>query len=445
MKKKIIIISAAVIGLLLISYFLFFKGGTEQAKFTFVKVSKGNLNVLISSSGTLQAVKTVDVGTQVSGKIDKLYADFNTQVRKGQLLAVLDTVVLAASVRDAQANLDKARAQYDQAVAVHERNKQLYEKKFMNEVDFIASKTNVQSLLATLKSAQTALERANLNLGYAYIYAPISGTVINRSVEQGQTVAASLSAPTIFTIAEDLSNMWILASVDESDIGQIKLGQKVKFTVQAHQSKNFDGEVIQIRLNSNVVSNVVNYTVVVKADNKERLLLPGMTATVDFYVDFRENVLVVPNIALRFQPTDEMMAEFTKNMEKEMANLPDSIKKRFQSFQGGQNGQFQPGPDGGQFNPGAFGGGNNGQKRRGMNRIWYLDEGGKLKMSPVMIGLTDGKNTEIVRGRNIQEGMQIISGVTDTDTKQSSTTTNPFNTTSGGNRGPGPGPGGPGF
>ena len=425
MKKKIIVISIGALCLLFISYFLFFNAEAEQAKFTFTKVAKGNLNIVISSSGTLQAVKTVDVGTQVSGKIDKLYADFNSQVRKGQLLAVLDTVVLAASVRDAQASLDKAKAQYDQAVALHERNKQLYEKKFMNEVDFIASKTNVQSLLATLKSAQTSLDRANLNLGYAFIHAPISGTVINRSVEQGQTVAASLSAPTIFTIAEDLSNMWILASVDESDIGQIKLGQKVKFTVQSYQTKIFEGEVIQIRLNPNVVSNVVNYTVVVKAENKEKLLLPGMTATVDFYVDHRENVLLVPNLALRFQPTDDMAAEFKKNMEKEIAAMPDSIKKRFQNFQSGQ-----------QFNQGTNNGGGNGQKRRGNNRLWYLDENGKLKMSPVTTGLTDGKNTEIVRGRNIKEGMQVISGIMDSDTKKTSNSS-PFNS----NQGPG-GPGG---
>lgn len=421
MKKKVIIISSIVIGLLFVGYFLFVKRDTENTKFTYVQVTKGDLNVLISSTGTLQAVKTVEVGTQVSGKIDKIFIDFNSSVRKGQLLAVLDTVVLAAAVKDAYANLDKAKAQYNQAVAVHERNKQLYEKKFMNEVDFIASKTNVETLLANLKSAQTALERANLNLGYAYIYAPISGTIINRAVEQGQTVAASLSAPTLFTIAEDLSNMWILASVDESDIGQIKVGDKTKFTVQAYPNKTFEGEVIQIRLNPNVVSNVVNYTVVVKADNKEKLLLPGMTATVDFYVDYRQNVLLVPNIALRFQPTDAMMEEYRKNMEKEIASLPDSIKRR---WQGGQWQSGQGGISGGQFAQGSFG--NNVGRRRNMNRLWYFDDKGNLKMSPVMIGLTDGKNTEIVRGRNITEGMKIISGVTEEATTQSGSS-NVFN------------------
>lgn len=439
MKKKAIIISSAIIGLLLVAYFLFFRGDSKETKFSYVQITRGDLNVIISSSGTIQAIKTVDVGTQVSGKIERLLVDFNSQVRKGQLLAVLDKVVLAASVRDAQSSLDRAKAQYDQAVAVHERNKQLFEKNFMNEVDFIASKTNVQVLLAAQKSAVTALERANLNLGYAYIYSPISGTVINRSVEQGQTVAASLSAPTIFTIAEDLSLMRILTNVDESDIGQIKMGQKVQFTVQAQQDKKFDGIVTQIRLNPNVVSNVVNYVVVVQADNKEKLLLPGMTATVDFYVDYREQVLLVPNVALRFQPSDEMTAEYTKNREKELANLPDSVKKRMQEQGGGR--QFNPGAmmGGGQ---GSNSGGNNGARRRNANRIWYYDENNKLQMSMVFAGLTDGKNTEIIRGRNLKEGMKIISGIIENDTPVSTTSTNPFNPTpQGGNRGPGGGRG----
>lgn len=447
MKKKFYIYGIIVVALVVAAYFLFSGSSKEDQKFSFASISKGNLNVLISSTGTIQAIKTVEVGTQVSGKIDRLLVDFNSTIRKGQLLAVLDTVVLAATVRDAQASLDRAKAQYDQAIAVHERNKILYEKKFMNEVDFIASKTNVQSLLASMKSATTALERAKLNLDYAYIYAPISGTVINRAVEQGQTVAASLSAPTIFTIAEDLSSMRILANVDESDIGRIKVGQKVRFTVQAFTDKYFDGEVVQIRLNPNTVQNVVNYVVVVKADNSDRSLLPGMTATVDFYVDFRENVLLVPNVALRFQPTEAMMEEYRKNLEKELANLPDSIKNRRGQFGGrsGENGNQgggqsnQSGQGGRQFSfEGMMGGGNNsGQRRRNnFSRIWYFDENNKLQLSMVFTGLTDGKNTEIVRGRNIKEGMKIISGVIDTSTPTTTTSTNPFNMQQG-NRGGG--------
>ncbi len=184
--------------------------------------------------------------------------------------------------------------------------------------------------------------------------------------------------------------------------------------------------MLQIRLNPNVVSNVVNYTVVVQAENKDKLLLPGMTATIDFYVNHRENVLMVPNIALRFQPTDAMMAEFRKNMQEEMANLPDSVKKRFQAFQG------QGGMGGGQFNAGA-GSGSNGNRRRSMNRLWYFDDKGKLRMSPVFVGLSDGKNTEIIRGRNIKEGMKVISSVEENNSGQSGSS-NVFNPQQGGPR-----------
>lgn len=418
MKKKIIIYGIIAAGILLAGYFLLGGDESKESKYTFTEVTKGNLNVVISSSGSLEAITTVEVGTQVSGRIAKLYADFNSEVRKGQLLAILDTVSLAATVRDQQANLEKAKAQYNQMKAVHERNKKLYEKNFISELDFIESQTNVESANASLKSAVSALDRAKTNLEYAFIYAPISGKVINRSVEEGQTVAASLSAPTLFTIAEDLSSMRILASVDESDIGQIQEGQKVKFTVQTYSDKTFDGVVAQIRLKPTVASNVVNYTVVVNADNEEKLLLPGMTATVDFYVDYRENVLTVPNSALRFQATEEMLEEFKKNMEEEIAKMPDSLKNKFES----QRGRFM---QGGAGTPGAsmgMNGGNSNGKRRNANRIWYLDEKGKLKMSPVMIGLTDGKNTEIVRGRNIKEGMKIISGIVEegTETTKSS-------------------------
>jgi HlyD family secretion protein len=450
MKKKYYIYGVIILVIAAAAYFLLSGSSKVDQKFSFASITKGNLNVLITSTGTIQAIKTVEVGTQVSGKIDRLLVDFNSSVRRGQLLAVLDTVVLAATVRDAQASLDRAKAQYDQAVAVHERNKILYEKKFMNEVDFISSKTNVQSLLATYKSALTSLDRAKLNLAYAYIYAPISGTIIDRKVEQGQTVAASLSAPTIFTIAEDLSSMRILANVDESDIGRIKLGQKVRFTVQAFSDKYFEGEVSQVRLNPNTVQNVVNYVVVVTADNKERQLLPGMTATVDFYVDFREDVLLVPNVALRFQPTEVMMEEYRKNLEKQMENLPDSVKKRMQEggrrFGSGEAGggqMNQGGQGGGQFNfGGMMGGGNNngGNRRRNINRVWYFDENNKLQMSMIFAGLSDGKNTEIVRGRNIKEGMKIISGVIDNTTPTTtSTSTNPFNMQQGRDRGPGGG------
>ncbi|MGB8318286.1 MAG: efflux RND transporter periplasmic adaptor subunit, partial [Ignavibacteriaceae bacterium] len=241
------------------------------------------------------------------------------------------------------------------------------------------------------------------NLTYAYIYSPINGKVINKNVEEGQTVAASFSSPTLFEIAENLSNMQILASVDESDIGQIKVGQEAKFSVQAYPDKQFTGKVVQIRLNSQVVQNVVNYTVVINADNKDGFLLPGMTATIDFYVEQKNNVMLIPNAALRFQPTADMLAEYQKAGSSDSSsrrNIPDSIRSRFRRMGNGNFGQnFSSGQ-----NPGFA-------KNRSFGRIWYLDEHRKLQMGSAVLGLTDGKNTEIVRSRSLKTGMKVITGV----------------------------------
>lgn len=399
MKKKIIIPVIILAALLVSSYYLFFTGDKKTQHYTFAKISRGNLSQTITATGTLQAVTTVDIGTQVSGKIAKLYVDFNDHVRKGQLLAVIDTTTLVTQVNDGKSNLEKAKANYHQAQVTNEKNKVLYQKNYISELDYLTSQTNVESALADMQAAQSALDRAKTNLGYAYIYAPISGIIQNRAVEAGQTVAASLSAPTLFTIAEDLEQMEILASIDESDIGQIALGQKVDFSVQAYPDKIFWGKVVQKRINSAVVSNVVNYTVVVNADNKDHLLLPGMTATMDFYIQERDSVLIAPNAALRFTPTEDQLAEYTKEMAKQNGGKPDTMKKGM-GYKPGGNGK----PTKSQF-----------------GRLWYIDQNGKLNMSPVVLGITDGKNTEIVRGRKISEGMQVISGVMD-DGSASTTT-----------------------
>ena len=398
MKKKIIIPVIILVILIASSYYLFFTGNKKTQQYTFTQISRGTISQTITATGTMQAVTTVDIGTQVSGKITKLYVDFNDHVRKGQLLAVIDTTNLVTQVHDGKSNLEKAKANYHQAQVTDEKNKVLYQKNYISELDYLTSQTNVESALADMKAAQSALDRAITNLGYAYIYAPISGIIQNRAVEAGQTVAASLSAPTLFTIAEDLEQMEILANIDESDIGQIALGQKVDFSVQAYPDKKFWGTVIQKRINSAVVSNVVNYTVVVKADNKDHFLLPGMTATMDFYIQERDSVLIVPNAALRFTPTDDVLTEFNKEMAKQNSGKPDTLKKGMGNRPGGKATKSQ------------FG------------RLWYLDQNGKLNMSPVVLGITDGKNTEIVRGRNIKEGMNVISGILDNST---TTTTAP--------------------
>ena len=400
MKKKIIVGTIILVALLVSVYYLFFAGDKKTQQYTFAQISRGTISQTITATGTLQAVTTVDIGTQVSGKITKLYVDFNDHVRKGQLLAVIDTTNLVTQVNDGRSNLEKAKASYHQAQVTDEKNKVLYQKNYISELDYLTSQTNVESALADMKAAQSALDRAITNLGYAYIYAPISGIIQNRAVEAGQTVAASLSAPTLFTIAEDLEQMEILANIDESDIGQMALGQKVDFSVQAYPDKKFWGTVIQKRINSAVVSNVVNYTVVVKADNKDHFLLPGMTATMDFYIQERDSVLIVPNAVLRFTPTDDQLAEYTKEMAKQNGGKADTLKKGMANRPGGKGLKSQ------------FG------------KLWYIDQNGKLNMSPVVLGITDGKNTEIVRGKNIKEGMQVISGILDNSTSSTAPKTN---------------------
>ena len=414
MKNKKFIIAVILVLLIVGIYYFFFTSSKKSQQFTYSEITRGNISQTILSTGTLQAVTTVDVGTQVSGKITKLYVDFNAKVKKGQLLAVLDRTNLITQVNDAKSNLEKTKVEYNQANVTHEKNKILFQKNYISELDFLTSQTNLEGALANQKAALSALDRANTNLGYAYIYAPISGTIQNRSVEEGQTVAASLSAPTLFTIAGDLNKMKILANIDESDIGQIEIGQKVDFSVQAYPDKKFWGSVVQKRINSAVVSNVVNYTVICNADNLENLLLPGMTATVDFYIVQKESVLLVPNAALRFTPPDDLLAEYTSEMAKLNNVKPDTTLRKSQGTRTGTS-----------HTKSLFG------------KLWYYDNNQKLRMSNVVLGITDGKNTEIVKGRGITDGMKIITGIIDNSFPKTTPSSNSLVPTGGGGGGGG--------
>jgi len=390
MKKKVIIISAVTIVILAAAYLVFFNKAQKKEAYTFAEVTTGDLSVVITSTGTIEAKSTVDVGTQVSGQIAKIFVDFNSEVKKGQLLAILDTETLQAQVKDAEASLMKAQAEFHQKETIYQRNKKLYDKKLLSELDYIQSETDYKSALATQKSATLALAKAKTNLSYAYIYAPISGRIIDKSIEQGQTVAANFSAPTLFTIAADLSSLRILANVDESDIGQIKEGQSVKFTVQTYSDKKFEGVVNQIRLKPTTSSNVVNYTVVIFAQNPEKLLLPGMTATVDFQVDHRDNALLIPNTALRFEPSDELMKQIKKNMDEEFKSMSQQMKQ-----------QLKNGPPKG----------NAAVAKNSVSNVYYMDSNSKIHMTPVVTGLTDGKNTEVVMSKDLKKGMKVITGL----------------------------------
>jgi HlyD family secretion protein len=407
LRKRVLYLGILAVVLIGVSYLLL-GSSASTSQYLFATVTRGNIESTISSTGTLTPVTQVEVGTQVSGIIDRVLVDFNDHVRKGQVLAVLDTLLLHVAVTDAESGLKKAEAQLEEAQANFKRSNDLYKREMISESDFLTTKVALKTAEAEMESARSSRDRARQNMKYAIIRAPIDGTVTSRNVEAGQTVAASFSTPTLFMIAEDLSKMQILALVDESDIGQIRDGQDVKFDVQAYPDKKFSGKVKQIRLQPTTVSNVVNYTVVVEAANPDHLLLPGMTATVDFVVAHKSDVLLVPNTALRFQPSDKEMEQIRKHMQERLAALPDSVKSEFR----------------GRRNAGGQGGERNGRNGANVRNVFYLDAQGNPVMARAVTGMTDGTNTEIVRSRGLEEGTSIIVGTAETASNGTTAPTN---------------------
>ncbi|MDE2835162.1 MAG: efflux RND transporter periplasmic adaptor subunit [Bacteroidota bacterium] len=444
-----IIVIACVVVLTGASLWYFNRNGEEeQSPYRFVTIEQGDLEAVVASTGALDAVTTVQVGTQVSGIISEIYVDFNDNVYEGQIIARIDTTLLSSAVRDAEATVERNRAQLKQAERELERISTLYEKQFVTEVDYNQAQYDLDIALAATKSAQISLERARQNLSYATIFAPISGTVIERNVDVGQTVAASFSAPQLFLIADDLSSMEILASVDESDIGMIKEGQLARFTVQAYPDEMFTGMVRQVRLQSIVEENVVNYTVVIDVENPDGRLLPGMTATVDFLIETATDVLKVANAAMRFRATPSMYEALRARMEAARAEgsagqrsggesgrggvRPDASSGSAGNdvrsegpgggaqARGGQGAGFAGMAQGGGFGGGAFGGGFMG--RDDISMVWFLDDTGSLAMVPAEVGISDGQMTQISHPR-LQPGMEIIAGVTQ---QEENGTGNPF-------------------
>ncbi len=418
MKKILIVGAVLVIGALVVWKVAGGDGRSSTSAYEFAEIERGDLEDVISSTGTLSAVGTVEVGTQVSGTLSKILVDFNDSVTKGQVLAVLDTTFLAASVKDARASVMKAEAQMALEDTEFARARDLFERGLVSQADQEDAAAQLASARASVLSAEASLDRAKTNLDYAVVTSPISGTVIERSVELGQTVAASLSAPVLFIIAEDLSDMEIHVLVDESDIGRVNEGQKVRFTVDAYYEEEFWGEVRQVRLLPKTVSNVVNYTVVVDAPNERGLLLPGMTATADFLLEHRENVLLVPNAALKLTATMEMYGQLRENMggrrpppgggdgsERSTGSEPGGAGRRGTETHGsaGHGG----GPMAGMIAAMGI------DEEKGAI-LWYLDDDGKLMVAPIEKGATNGSQTEIALGRDVHEGMKVITAVTET-------------------------------
>jgi HlyD family secretion protein len=406
MKKKIIIISSAVVlvALAIAAMSLRKSGKAAASVWETTSVQRGDLSVTITATGELKPTKTVDVGTQVSGVIANLYADYNTHVKRGQVIAELDTRTLRSQASASNANLEKARVALLQSEREFNRMKSLFEQNAIAQVDFDNAQATYETNKANMVSAQVDYDRAIVNLNYGTITAPIDGIVISRSVDEGQTVAASFNTPTLFEIAEDLTKMKIEASIDEADIGQVKLEQRVVFNVDAFPDKEFTGKVDQVRLQPTEVNNVVTYTVVIGVSNPEMKLMPGMTANITIFVDERKDVLKVSTRATSFVPSFEILKKYGKmpDFSKGMPKMPAL-------------------PAGGMPPMGAAGGG----MPSNMAMLWTLKNDTLLPLF-VKKGLGDGNAFE-VSGMFLKEGDTIVTGLTEAlKTTQSGQTSSPF-------------------
>jgi HlyD family secretion protein len=419
MISRKIWIPAAVVAAALVLWAFVGRDAGELDAYRFVAIEQGSIETVVTSTGVLQPTETVEVGTQVSGQVAELFADFNDHVTKGQLLARIDPVILQQEVQSAQATVLRNQAEIDQAERALVRSKDLFAEKVITETEMEQAQYSYTIAKAAYTSAQVGLERARRNLAYTEIRAPISGIIVERAADLGQTVSASTSAPTLFLLAQDLSQMEILASVDEGDIGRISSGQEVRFTVQAYGDEAFTGVVRQVRLQSLTQDNVVSYSVVIAVGNPDGRLLPAMTATVEFIVARVDDVLKVPNAALRFQPTEAMRAAA-------LANRPAPDSAALAARAAGRSGAAAGGTGA------RAAGGNRAPGAASRSALWLVDENGAPAMVPVQTGLTDGQYTE-VRGRSLAEGVQVIAGTTAGATAEAAP--NPFQTTQ--QRGPG--------
>ena len=369
--------SGSAILLLAVGFYAFTLFRSSEQTFTFetVKVGKGTISNTVTATGTLEAIKTVSVGTQVSGVITKLYVDFNSQVKKGELLAQLDETPLIAQLDQSKSSVDQAEAQVKYQKATYERYQTLIVKKLIAQSDFDLAEYNYKNASASLKNAQSVYDKNKINLAYARIYSPIDGVILNRAVDEGQTVAASFNTPTLFTIANDLTQMQVEAKIDEADIGQIMMNQRVKFTVDAFPDLKFNGMVSEIRKQPVVTNNVVTYTVIIQAPNPDTKLMPGMTASTIIYVNEKVEIPVVPGKALRFTPDPLVYSDYLKSLPMESAHamskeLPASEAKGAKS-----------------------------------SYVW-IKNGDTIQRSEIKIGENDGINYELLSGLN--QGDEIV-------------------------------------
>lgn len=337
-----------------------FSGGKEekQISFSFEKAAPANIQIGVTATGTIEPVTSVTVGTQVSGIVSRIYVDYNSVVKKGQVIAELDKTNLTSELNTAKANLASAQSSLNYETDNYKRYKTLYSKGLVSADEYESAKLSYDKALQTVVSQKEQLTKAQTNLGYATITSPIDGVVLSKAVEEGQTVAATFNTPELFSIAKDLKDMRVIADIDEADIGEVKEGENVKFTVDAFPNDTFEGVVTQVRQEATTTNNVVTYEVVISAPNADLKLKPGLTANVTIFTAEKNNVLSVPSKALRYTPTVE------------------TIGKKYKI-----------------------------QDCNGKNKVWTL-EGNVLKAHAVQIGISDGSHTEIISG--ISNGVQVI-------------------------------------
>lgn len=358
--KKIskIWIGIGIIAVLAIATWMFSGGKKEQAvTFDTAKVELANIKNSVTATGSVEPVTSVTVGTQVSGIISRLYVDYNTVVKKGQIIAELDKTNLISELNTAKANLSSAQSSLNYESANYKRYATLFKKGLVSADEYESAKLNFEKAKDQVAQSREMVQKAQTNLSYAIITSPIDGVVISRSVEEGQTVAASYATPELFTIAKDLKDMQVVANVDEADIGDVKEGERVSFTVDAYPNDTFEGVVKQVRQEATTTNNVVTYEVVISAPNSELKLKPGLTANVTIYTAERQNVLCVSTKALRFTPTQDLIKG---------CKIVDC---------------------------------------KGKNKVWTR-EGNTFKAHAVQIGMSDGIHTEILSG--VSKGLEII-------------------------------------
>ncbi len=421
MKKKTLFIIVGVVAIvaLVLSFTVFNNSSKGKLQYRTEKVGRGDIEAVVMATGQLNPVVLVEVGSQVSGRIEKIYVDFNSRVKEGDILAELDQSQLKAQIeqneanyRSAMASVERSKVSLEIAQKNFERAKSLFEKKLISqeemdqvESSYLQAKADLVSTEARAAQAKYQLDASIVNLGYAIIRSPIDGIVISRDVNVGQTVAASFQAPVLFKIANDLTKMQVECLVDEADVGKVKEGQKVRFTVEAFPNETFWGQVRQVRYAALVTSNVVQYTAVLDVDNSSLKLLPGMTATCSIIVEEAKNVLRVPNAALRFTPNLK-----PEELQKIMQSAFEEMSARRQQE---ERGGASPSPRTAQAQTGEMammgGRGQSGQ-RRAPSRVWMVDENGKLKVVFVRTGVTDNTYTEIL-GDSLKEGDEVIVGI----------------------------------